>query len=147
MLNLLIDRRSEAIRKGQRQTVCQGVWASWHLKLDWEPASTTLPKKMSKPTLASCSLPSLRTLPVWEVRERDMGQFWESIVALSSETEYLTVYNVQAATWAIHVPHCLQTTGLSGWVILPQLMVRWWHQHLKFCRHVRHLISKFCNKL
>lgn len=119
LLNLLIDRRSEAIRKGQRQTVCRGVRASWHLKVGLGASLSDSAKKMSR---LHAAFHHCAQTPVREVRERDMGQFWESIVDISSEYEYLT--------WAIHVPHCLQTTGLPGWVILPQLMARWWHQNL-----------------
>lgn len=89
-------------------------------------------KKVSEPTSATCSPPSESRLPVWEVREKDTGQFQESIVAISSETEgvqepicrlsVLSDASCVSVSDSLHVLHCLQAGGLSWWVNLPQLM-------------------------
>lgn len=62
---------------------CPGFQASWLLRMGLGAHA----KKLSEPASPTCSSPPESRLPVWEVRERDTGQFQESTVAISTETE------------------------------------------------------------
>lgn len=116
----------------QTNALCRGFWASWLLRVGLGASLSDSAKKVSKPTPATCSPPSESTLPVWEVRERDTGQFQESIVDISTETEgvqepicrlYAPVHD------SLHVLHCLQTAGLSGLFVHSWWFTfLWWHK-------------------
>lgn len=90
----------------QTNALCQGFLASWLLREGLGASPCDSAKKVSKATSATCSPPSETTLPVWEVREKDISREY-----------YGYLY------WDWGLSGCLQTADLSGWVILLQLMV------------------------
>lgn len=71
----------------QTSALCWGFWASWLLRMGLGARLCSSAKKVSEPTSATCFPPSESGLPAWEVRERDTGQFQETTVAISAETE------------------------------------------------------------
>lgn len=86
--DMLIDRGSQALSRVLSRAYCvKGFWASWLLRTGYGARLCGSAKKVSEPTSATCSSPSESRLPIWEVRGRDTGQFQESTVAISTETE------------------------------------------------------------